>query len=96
LHVSVAGAARIRGKGWTEVELLRTLDLYAPSDAFSILPVEIFTFQDISFLVHEALDIRKDLPLEGVGDDIVWHVRVDRDRHELILRWPGYGTQAGH
>ena len=73
-----------------------TLGLNAPSDASPLLPLKILVLQDISFLVREAFDVCKNLPLKCVGNNVVWYARVDRDGHERVQGWPSYNREARH
>jgi hypothetical protein len=44
-----------------------TLNLYAPSNAFAVLPVEVFALQDGPIIfVGEVLDVRKNPTFEGI------------------------------
>jgi hypothetical protein len=54
-----------------------TLNLYAPSNALSILAVEILALQHISFFVCEVFNIGKNLPFKDIGHNGVWHIRID-------------------
>lgn len=44
----------------------RTLDLYAPSDAFAVLPVEVFAVQDGPLFVREVFNVHKNAAIEGI------------------------------
>lgn len=72
----------------------RTLSLYAPSDAFAVLPLKVLAL-DVSVLC-ETLDICENLPFKCIGYDVVRYARVDGDGHESIQRRPSHDRQAGH
>lgn len=60
-----------------------TLNLNAPSDPLSILPIKILTRQPSPLWIDEILDIDRNLPLEMLRDNRICLSRINdvRDGH---------------
>lgn len=63
---------------------MHTLNLYAPSNAFAVLPVEVFALQDGPIFVREVLDVRENPPLEGVRCNDMWDISINGDGHKGV------------
>lgn len=61
-----------------------TLDLYAPSDALAVLPVEVFALQYGAIFVGEVLDVCENSAFEGIRANGVWFVGINGDGNKPI------------
>jgi len=69
-----------------------TLNLYAPSNAFAVLPVEVFALDDGPTFIRKVFDIGKHLAFEGVRGDRMRDARINGDGAKRVQGWPSYNT----